>query len=676
MMGMKLTISLVAACLTCWSQSTTFRYFYDGNHQLIRVIDSANNSVEYEYDLAGNTTKIIRSTISPGAMAIFNIVPSVAAAGQDIAIYGQNFDSVASGDTVKIDGVAATVVSATSTTLVVRVPQSASGGAVTVTVNGVTASSGAITFTPEPVPTIASITPAFGYPGQTLSGVIVQGTNLTGASFSSDGAIVQSTTINSATQATLNLLLGPDPGYYALIAQTTAGASNASITANNAIYVYFPAGENVSFQQISVFNAYVPPGVDPLVPTGSNQITGGPLSVFNAYVPAGVDPLVPTGSNQVTASLLSVFNGYYPPGINPLAPIGSNQAFELLSYNNTCTTNCPAASPTLRLHTPFSVSFAPARASRGAARIPAIPNNTLIAGQTIPIEVTPGKPFTKFLEFDVNGVPLASSDKGVLRTLFTVPYGVGLLSFLSAGHGDNAARSASEAQQFTVAADPGRVISGHVSDPFGNPVSGAAVVWHAAGLTADYYAVNQDLDTIPNLDARQPSRTAYVSALNFPNPEQVFGRDPMGAQAGKSFAARFHGKIIADSDGQYEFLLHAHAAARLSIDGREVVETAPATGAFNEASASAALTAGAHEIEVLYYESDGASTLQLFWTRPGAPIEIVPPSALVTDSRSAATAVSKSDGSFRLSVPAFLDGVQLKLAAGEGNITPDADGVQ
>jgi hypothetical protein len=298
-------------------------------------------------------------------------------------------------------------------------------------------------------------------------------------------------------------------------------------------------------------------------------------------------------------------------------------------------------------------------------------STALIAGQTVPIAVVPGLPFTPFLEFDVDGVTLASSSNGSLNVLFTVPYGENSLAMMTTGRTVNGVQIDSEVQQIPVIPDPGRWIAGRVSDPSGQPVPGASITWQANGLTADFYASNHPFDKPPDMDRQPPARGSFVSALNFPNPSAVFGQDPIGAGLGANYAARFHGKILVEAAGEYQFLLRAHAGARLQIDGQTIAETAGATGEYADAAANATLSAGAHRIEVTYYESGGASTLQLFWTTPGGTQAVVPPSALVTDLQTVPAAITGSDGTFRLRVPAFLDGLQVELAAGAGTITLD-----
>jgi len=622
--------------------SVSFRYFYDGNHQLYRVLDSSGNLIEYDYDPAGNPTQIKRSTVSPTALAIFNIVPLLGTAGQTVTIYGQNFDSVSSGDTVKINGVNATVVSATSTTLVVIAPASVTTGPITVTVGGVNVSSGTLNFTVPPAPTITSITPSVGYPGQTLTDVAVQGTNLTGATLTlGDQGAPTSVVVTGGTQATFSLTLGPYPGVYALVAETTNGISSTMPAAGNSIQILNPPGGNFSSELLSVFNAYVPPGTDPGVPTGSNQ-ADEQLSVFNAYV---------------------------FPGTAPGVPAGSNEAFQLFSVQNNCTT-CPQEALRLLIKPAADVGLG-ASASIARTELSAgTPDAPLIAGQTVQIDIGSTQPFTQFLEFDVDGVALASSSNGSLTIPFTVPHGPSSLELQALGHTDSGVQNESEPQRVAVIADPGRSIGERVEDATGKPVSGVVVTWQANGLSADYFAYNQPLFAMPDLSGRQPARSTFISALNFSNPLQVFGKDPIGVGLGENYAARFHGTILTETPGSYGFLLRVHTGAKLSIDGQTVAE-ATATGESAEASGTATLAKGSHSIEVTYYESGGASTLQLFWTMPGGQEQIVSPLALLTDPPPAPAVITGADGRFVLHVPAALEGVQVKLAAGQGSVVLD-----
>jgi len=110
------------------------------------------------------------------AAAITGFSPSSDTTGGTIIITGTNFSPDPANDVVKINGISATVISATSTQLTIKVPAGASNGNITVTVNGLTAtSSGSFTLNG---PTITKFSPAIsgiGYP------VVIKGT-----SFSAD----------------------------------------------------------------------------------------------------------------------------------------------------------------------------------------------------------------------------------------------------------------------------------------------------------------------------------------------------------------------------------------------------------------------------------------------------------------------------------------------------------
>ena len=83
--------------------------------------------------LIGCTTETI-DTILP---TITDVSPSTAAAGTPIAIIGKNFSTTETDNVVKINDVTATVLSATATKLVVKVPVSTSGNVEVSTPNGV-----------------------------------------------------------------------------------------------------------------------------------------------------------------------------------------------------------------------------------------------------------------------------------------------------------------------------------------------------------------------------------------------------------------------------------------------------------------------------------------------------------------------------------------------------------
>src|SRR5438105_2115743 len=95
-------------------------YFYDDLGRLRAVTGTNGALATYRYDAAGNILSIARPSIS--AVSVLDFAPRSAARGTTVSILGTRFSSTASANTVKFHGVAATVTSATSTTLDVKVP--------------------------------------------------------------------------------------------------------------------------------------------------------------------------------------------------------------------------------------------------------------------------------------------------------------------------------------------------------------------------------------------------------------------------------------------------------------------------------------------------------------------------------------------------------------------------
>jgi hypothetical protein len=285
----------------------------------------------------------------------------------------------------------------------------------------------------------------------------------------------------------------------------------------------------------------------------------------------------------------------------------------------------------------------------------------LVVGQTVEIDIASPAGFLPVLQFRVNGEVLASSSIGYLKTYFTVPYGANSLTFQAAAQTGYGEEFDSAPAQISVTPDRGLTIAGRVVDGGGRPVPSAPLTWQANGLTAEYFQFNRQLSGIPDLAGLQPTRTASISALNYPNPQQVFGQDPMGVGLGQNYAARFSGKLSIAVEGDYQFQLNAHLGAQLSIDGVAVTDSSGAV-------VSTALTAGLHDIEAIYYESGGTAALQLLWTPPGGTPGVIPPAVLSTV---AATANAGADGRFQVLVPAALSGFQVSIANGQGSVLLD-----
>ncbi|HEX3747122.1 MAG TPA: IPT/TIG domain-containing protein [Bryobacteraceae bacterium] len=654
--------ALVALFLSAAAGQQSFRYFYDSNGQLFRVLDASGNLVEYDYDSSGNATHILRSTLALGSLAILNLAPQRGNAGATVTIYGQNFSSVSSGDTVLFNGVTATVVSASPTAIVVQVPSGVSTGPVSITVAGNTVTSGTLNFTVPGVPVITSISPAFGYPGQTVS-ISVQGSGLTGATYAflgAGGIGVSDINVASDSSASFTATIGQVGGVFVLVGTGDNGPGSSVPALANTFRVYqspgnnftstrlaifntyypassqpgVPTGSHAAAQTLSIFNGYIAPGSQPGVPAGSHAARQT-LAVFNGYIAPGTEPGVPAGSHAALQTL-SIFNSRIAPGSQPGVPAGSRYAFEMLSAQNDASSGSMGAMLTIRPLLATSVSDS-VSANSTASR--------LISGQTVAIDISLPAGYLPQLDFRVNGAVLASSASGSLQTYFTVPYGLKSLTFEATGESGYGQSVSSGPQEMAVAADVGTVLSGRALDGDGRPLPGAALRWQANGLTAEYYRFAGALDSVPDLTGMRPVRTGYVSALNYPNPQEVFGADPMGVGLGPDYAVRFSGKLSIASAGDYRFQLNAQPGARLTIDGMVAINGQMVT-----------LAAGDHQLEAIYYESGAGAAAQLLWTPPGGTQGVVPPSALVTSGAAGAAA---ADGSYRLNVPAALTGAHV-----------------
>lgn len=313
---------------TAFAQSTiTYQYFYDDLGQLVKVVDSTGNVIEYVYDAVGNLLQIKRSTIA-SPLAIFNFTPQKGGIGATVTVQGQGFISTPSGNTVLFNGIAATVISATSTSLMVTVPVGATTGPIAVTAAGRTVTSDR-DFTLLPLPVITSVLPKLTLPGSMISNFRVTGANLTGAAFSftpmfSPPAITIGTVSidPSGTSAVFDLIVAANAvGTFVLVATNSVGSSDAFPSATNTLKVldpnaaYLPISAGVSVRNGNTFpSAPISAGVS--VRNGNTfssvPISAG-VSVRNgntvSSAPLGVSVSVTKGPNISAISPNSVSRG-------------------------------------------------------------------------------------------------------------------------------------------------------------------------------------------------------------------------------------------------------------------------------------------------------------------------------------------------------------------------------
>ena len=690
------TLAFTAHAATC------FRYFYDDANELYRVLDSTGTLIEYTYDASGNITNIARSTLPAAQLSILNVAPANSITGAKLTIMGQNFSAIAAGDTVMIGGLPATVISATATQLVVLVPPGTTGGAISVTVGGVTATwSGSVAVTEIPV--ITSISPASGKAGATVT-VTVTGADLSGATFTlqsvdpadtNPGATI-TVLSNAGTVATLSLVLGTTQGQFALVGTNAVGTgaiTPASVfiigLVNNSVSFYasvlntsynpvtnppFPPGHNSVNFSASVLNTSYNPVTNPPLPAGRNTLSYY-ASVLNISDNTVTNPPFPPGQNSLS-SYASVLNTSYNPAANPPLPPGRNTVSYYLSVCNTasgCTATpsailaANASATSLRLRRPASLPRSP---SQGLLPIlePVETITSVISGQTIRLaarNVDPGS----IVEFDVNRATAATVGEEPYETLFTVPDGSGDLVFQVIVRSAGQPERVSQVTRMTVAPDDGAAISGSVMQAAGQNNSGVELSLAAGGLKSEFFRLDQPVTNLPSLDGLQPVRAGYVTAINEPNPAWAFGGDPLGTHLGSDYAVRFSGEVRADTTGQYRFWLAARSGAALFIDGSLRADTGFTSGEPVETATSVSLDNGWHSINIIYYLGVGNSSVRLDWQQPGGlRREALGPEYLRT-TLTAMEATSAADGTFTFTqVPKRFDTVWIRARQGDNLI--------
>jgi len=290
---------LLCATSVFSQQPVSFQYFYDDTGQLIRVVDSTGNVIEYVYDAVGNIVEVKRSLLpSPGSLVIFGFTPQSGGPNTSVTIQGQGFSTTPSANDVKFNGVAATVVSATTTSLSVTVPAGATTGPISVTVGANTATS-STPFTVLATPVILSINPRFTLSNATVSSVQITGLNLTGSAFSflptlvPPGIVVNSASINpQGTAATLNVMVNANAvGTFALVATNSAGSSDPFTALANSLTILIPSMDNDGDGLTNAGEVLI--GTDPLNPdTDGDGMPDGFEAHFN------LKPLDPTDANE------------------------------------------------------------------------------------------------------------------------------------------------------------------------------------------------------------------------------------------------------------------------------------------------------------------------------------------------------------------------------------------
>jgi YD repeat-containing protein len=108
------------------------RFVYDELGRLAAAVDLNGETAQYGYDATGNITSITRR--SSGTLSLMAFSPHSGPAGTTVRLSGTGFSTVAASNTVTFGGIAATVTSASNTSLLVTVPAGVPVGAASIAV--------------------------------------------------------------------------------------------------------------------------------------------------------------------------------------------------------------------------------------------------------------------------------------------------------------------------------------------------------------------------------------------------------------------------------------------------------------------------------------------------------------------------------------------------------------
>jgi hypothetical protein len=136
-----------------------------------------------------------------------------------------------------------------------------------------------------------------------------------------------------------------------------------------------------------------------------------------------------------------------------------------------------------------------------------------------------------------------------------------------------------------------------------DPVPASQVTASKAGLHVNLYSGNWD--KLPDFSKLTPVRsgTAGLMDLSFAKSTQFFG-------------LMFDGYLDVPSTGVYQIYLSSDDGARMSLDGKQLIDYDGIHGS-GEMTASAALAKGLHPVSLIYFQRQGGLGLKVSWSGVG-----------------------------------------------------------
>ncbi len=599
-------VLVFAAGLALFGQPNAIRYFYDDNSQLFRALDSAGTLVEYVYDPVGNILEIKRSTVAPTALSILNVTPQYAKPGATIRIYGQNFSPAVAGNVVRLNGIAATVLSASATELTLVVPTGDTTGPVTVTVAGQTATSGALVFRGVKIPVITKVTPATPVePGAPFS-IVIEGTDLEEATFGTfpDGGFTWQVAPNAfgsplAAQAYAGL-----PGTYAVVATNVAGASSTTITAANQLRVGDTLGSKEALSKmISLQNG----AIQTLgYPAGRSEAISKQVSVQNG---AAESLGYPVGRKEANARITSVQNGVLGTfGFRP----GTSESFGAVTSVRNGTLSVPSNSAN-------QAGVQVREIQLNYAKLDETGVLPIGAGETVAFRVA-DLVEPRILLADI---PLHADPENPTQWTVTIPAHLRELGLRIEGVAPSG-EAVRVGTRVEVRPETYRSIQARVVDETGAALVDSVVSVAQSGWTAEYFDLRQSPEQLPALDNLNVSVRRNLSGLHLRNLGAVLGRDPWNLQLFPHLAVRARSRLRVSEDGLHRFLLRAPIGTRIQIGG----EVAEVLSGASSIALELNLTKGEVPLEVAWVEAENAEAVEIFYAVPGGSLQGIPSAAL------------------------------------------------
>jgi YD repeat-containing protein len=312
----------------CSGLADQAQYQYDDLGRLASVADSTGAVAVYNYDAVGNLLSIDRFTPPGSGIGIYLTAPNRGSATTPVVIQGYGFSATPANNTVKFNGVTATVTAATTNRLTVTVPAGATTGSVSVTTTAGTASS-PHPFTVLGAPTINSITPTTTGQGMKMPATVT-GTGLsqtTGVTFSHAGitAILTPGVTDTSLPLILQVAASVPPGIYTFTLTTpfgTAGSGSVTVGVSTPFWEFvvtqFPVSVWRPNSTLSGSRTAVTPSLSELFQPAQLTPSGPTITVAPSTSEQFIQsPIAPSGATSTVTPSTSEYLS-----VSPMAPSG------------------------------------------------------------------------------------------------------------------------------------------------------------------------------------------------------------------------------------------------------------------------------------------------------------------------------------------------------------------